>query len=302
MIKSSSPHIRDTLTSKKVMVYVLIALAPAVLFSFYYFKLQAMALFFSMMVSTFVFDISLQKISGKNITWFYPSSYVTSVLLYMTLPPSLPLWIAIIGVAISLGIGKYAFGYGNSIFNPALVGRAFLVASWPGHMTNWVWPDSITSATPLAMEAGQAANLLGGQLAVYSRLFTGNIAGSLGETSALALLAGGIFLIYKRIIDWRIPLIYIGGIALTSMLTLHDPVLQVFSGGLFLGAFFMATDYCTIPLTKNGKMIFALGCAILTAIFRFYSSMPEGVMYSILLMNSASPLIDRFTRTRTFGK
>jgi Na+-translocating ferredoxin:NAD+ oxidoreductase subunit D len=309
MIKSSSPHLKGPMTSQRIMILVLIALMPSVFASFYYFKFHAFKIFIVTMLSTFVFDLLFQRITypEKKINYFYASSYVTTVLLYMILPPTVPLWIPIIGVIVSLGIGKYVFGYGNSIFNPALVGRSFLAISWPAIMTTWIVSDTITSATPLAIftdpDKGLSflINQYGSEIWLYYNMFIGHILGSLGETSKFTLLLGGLFLIYMKIIDWRIPTIYIGGVALLMFFYGENPLFHVLSGGLILGAFFMATDYGTIPITKKGRIIFALGCAILTVIFRIYSSMPDGVMYSILLMNASSPIIERFTKTKPFG-
>jgi Na+-translocating ferredoxin:NAD+ oxidoreductase subunit D len=304
MIRTSSPHIRSNKSSQKIMIYVLIALCPAIIGSFYFFGSYAAILFAVTLISTFLFDLLFQKITyrQKKLNFFYASSYVTGVLLYMVLPPTVPLWVPIVGVFVALGIGKYIFGYGNSIFNPALLGRAFLVVCFPLLMTTWIWPDGITGATPLAAGKDAASHILGSDNSLYMRLFFGNVSGCIGETSILFLLLGGLFLIFMKVIDWKIPAAYIGTLALLSSIAGGNPLFHVMAGGLMIGAFFMATDYGTIPLTSKGRMLFAFGCGLLTFIFRFYSSMPEGVMYSILLMNAAAPFIERYTKPKVFGR
>lgn len=298
LVRTSSPHVRDGATSSRIMVHVLIALVPAVTASFYFFGMGAVHLFAITILSTFAFDILFQLLTQDRLEFFYASSYVTSVLLYLILPPTVPLWLPVLGVFIALGIGKYLFGRGSSIFNPALVGRAFLVVCFPVLMTTWLLPDGTTGATPLAVaKAGQP---LGQD--IYISQAIGSVGGCLGETSAIALLIGGLYLVMMKVIDWRIPATYIGGVGLLMLAIGKDPFFHMISGGLMLGAIYMTTDYGTTPLTLRGRLIFALGCAILTFIFRSYSSIAEGVMYSILLMNATTPLIDRWLRPRPFGR
>jgi electron transport complex protein RnfD len=239
----------------------------------------------------------IQKFLKKPLTILDGSAVITGLLLGLILPPTVPIWIPISGAVFAIAIGKHVFGgLGFNIFNPALVGRAFLVASWPLLMTKWISPDGITGATPLGILKLEGIKAVG-----YSQLFFGNISGSIGETSALALLIGALFLFYKKIISWRIPSIYIGTVFLLTLIFGKDPLFYILSGGLFIGAFFMATDYVTSPITKNGKLIFGFGCGLLTVIIRLYSGLPEGVMYSILLMNALTPLIDRYTAPKPFG-
>jgi electron transport complex protein RnfD len=203
----------------------------------------------------------------------------------------------VIGAALGMAIGKCAFGgLGHNIFNPALVGRIFLVLSWPALMTRWVSPFSgVTTATPLGQwQTG----------AVYTNthdLFFGNVSGCIGETSALAILIGGIFLIAMRYIDWRTPLFYIGTVGVLMLALGEDPLFHMLAGGLFLGAFFMATDYVTTPITKKGKIIFSVGAGILVVVIRMIGGYPEGVAFSILIMNAFTPLIDRIIKPRVYG-
>ncbi len=291
---SSSPHIWKGITKNYIMGMVLLALSPSVIASIYYFGLDAALIIFTGVFVAWATDFFLQKITQQNLGLINLSSILTGLLLALVLPPTTPLWVVAIGSFVAVSIGKFAFGIGNSIFNPALLGRAFVVLSWPQLTSEWTTPgiDGVTQATPLDKGAGNVDT--------YS-LFMGDIAGCIGETSAVALILGGLFLITKNIIDWKIPVFYIGTVALVSIVTGQDPLFHILAGGLLLGAFFMATDYVTSPLTTKGKIYFAIGCGLLTILFRLYSSIPEGVMFSILLMNALTPLIDKITTTRPFG-
>jgi len=208
-----------------------------------------------------------------------------------------------IGSIFAIGIVKEAFGgLGHNIFNPALGGRAFMSVSFSMQMTTWIKPmgftaDAITSATPLSESFVWQAD----KLSLYQALFLGDVAGSLGETSALFIIIGGIFLLARGIINWRIPAVYIGMVALMAVALGHDPLFYILSGGLMLGAFFMATDYVTSPLTNRGKIVFAVALGVLTVMIRHFGGMPEGVCYSILFMNAITPLIDRFIKVRPYG-
>jgi electron transport complex protein RnfD len=229
------------------------------------------------------------------------------MLLAFCLPPTVPLWIPVIGGVFAMAVVKHAFGgLGFNIFNPALMARAFLLTSWPVLMTTWVRPfDAVTSATPLAVAKIQGLNALiesaGSNLEVYKSLFFGSVGGSLGETSAFVLILGGVFLIWRKVITWHTPVTYISTVVLLSLLTGQDILFQILSGGLMLGAFFMATDYVTTPLTSKGKIIFGVGCGVITMVIRIYGGLPEGVSYSILIMNAFTPLIDRHTKTKPKG-
>ena len=227
------------------------------------------------------------------------SAVITGLLLALCLPPRLPLWIAAIGAVFAIAFAKCAFGgLGYNIFNPALSGRAFLAISWPVEMTTWAKPltyDAVTTATPLGLLKMQ-------QITTYHiNLALGNVGGSIGETSAIAILIGGIFLIVKRYIDWRTPLSYIGTVGILMVLLGRDPIFHMLAGGLFLGAFFMATDYVTTPITREGRIIFSIGAGVIVVVIRLIGGYPEGVMFSILLMNAFTPLIDRHVKPRVFG-
>jgi len=235
----------------------------------------------------------------KKITVGDLSSIVTGMLLAFVLPPSSPLWIVAIGAFVAIILGKQIFGgLGYNIFNPALVARAVLLASWPVYMTTWTRPfDGITTASPLGivkMELDQ-------RLPSYLEMFLGNRAGCLGEVSILALLVGAVYLLYKKQITWHIPVSYIGTVGLVCFLFKRDPLFNIMAGGLILGAFFMATDMVTSPLTRSGKLIFGVGCGFLTVLIRFKGGFPEGVCYSILIMNMLTPIIDKITELKVFG-
>jgi len=246
----------------------------------------------------------LARLMRKEVAVYDGSAFITGLLLALTLPPTVPLWIPLVGAAFAIGIGKMAFGgLGANIFNPALVGRSFLVASWPVLMTTWAL-DGITTATPLSVAKNQGLNVLlreSGAAGLYKSMFLGSIAGSIGETSALVILLCGLFLIFKKIIDWRVPLFYISTVFLFSLILGKNPFFHILAGGLFLGAFFMATEYVTTPITAKGRVFFAIGCGLLTVVIRLYSGLPGGVSFSILLMNALTPIIDRYTLPRRFG-
>ncbi|MFP4423911.1 MAG: RnfABCDGE type electron transport complex subunit D [Candidatus Woesearchaeota archaeon] len=288
--KSSSPHIHKKTSKQKIMYLVVLALLPATFTGIYYFGVQAAWIIATAIIAALATDILMQRLTSPAINWLNGSAVITGLLLALVLPPTVPLWIPAIGSIFAVSLGKYTFGVGNNIFNPALIGRAFLVISWPQLMSGWIAPDGITAATPLA------------ETAQLSSLIIGEVAGCIGETSAIAILLGGLFLISLRLIDWKIPVFYIGTVAALMFFAGNDPLYHIMAGGLMLGAFFMATDYVTSPLTTKGRIIFAVGLGILTFIFRFYSSMPEGVMYSVLLMNATVPLIERYTKPKPFGK
>jgi len=313
-----SPHVFDRITTRKIMLSVILALIPAAVAGVYFFGLRALYVILTSCTSALVFEYLCNRLMGRKVSVYDGSALLTGLLLALILPPHVPLWIPVVGAFVAIAIAKQAFGgLGANIFNPALVGRAFLVASWPVLLTSWpqilapgspAWlgsVDAVTSATPLGVRKTQglaaAVNFLGLKSDAYWHLFTGSVGGSLGETSALLLLAGGLCLIAAKIIDWRIPAVFIGSVFVLSAALGEDPLFHILSGGLFLGAFFMATDYVTSPTTKKGRLIFALGCGVITVAIRFFSGLPEGVSYSILIMNALTPLIDRHIRPRRFG-
>ncbi len=294
---SSAPHIKEGVNVNRVMWLVFLALIPAVIASYIFFGMNALSIILVSILTAIFLEFLIQKLTHKEITVKDGSALVTGLLLALILPPTVPLWVPIVGVIFAIAIVKHAFGgLGYNIFNPALAGRAFLVASWPTLLTKWITPDGITSATPLAVLKSEGLLVVS-----YEKLFLGNLAGCLGETSALALLLGAAFLFSMKVIGWRIPATYLGTVAVLSFVVGQNPLFHLLAGGLIIGAFFMATDPVTSPLTKRGRIIFGIGCGILTIVIRLYSGLPEGVMYSILLMNSLVPLIDRFTKPKSFG-
>lgn len=289
---SPAPHAATNLVSNKIKILFIISLIPVIISSIYFFGLYALFIILTSTIGAVLTEIILQKLSKSKIKPRL-GTIITGILLGLILPPTVPLWIPAIGSAFAIAIGKYAFGVGNNIFNPALVGRAFLLAAWPMIMTKWVF-DGITSATPLAVEGSKST--------LYNSLFLGSVSGSIGETSALAILIAAIFLLYKKIIDWRTVVSYIGGVLILAIVLGQDPVFHILAGGVLFGAVFMATGYMSTPVTKNGRLIFGFGCALLTMIIRLYAGAPEGVTFAILMMNALTPLIDRYTIPKPFGK
>lgn len=304
LIASSSPHIRSDETISRIMLDVIIALLPATLASIYFFRLNAFMLIALSVVSAVATEAIFQKARKKPITINDLSAVVTGLLVAFNIPASAPWWIPVIGSAFAIAIVKQFFGgLGHNFMNPALAARAMLLASWPTIMTDWVTPgvDAMTTATPLAILKGQAE----GTLPSLTDMLLGNIGGSLGETSAILLIIGGIYLLYRGVINWRIPFTYIGTVAVIMLVFgggLENTAYHLLAGGLMLGAFFMATDYASSPVTKKGQIIFGIGAGLLTAIIRLKGGYPEGVSYSILLMNVAAPLIDKYTSPKVFGE
>ena len=335
-VVTSSPHIRDTDSVPKIMWTVNIALLPALVMSVYFFGWKAMWITLLSVAAAAATEGLIQKLSGKPVRVQDGAAVITGILLAFNLPPSVPWWMPVIGSVFAIAIVKELFGgLGYNILNPALAARAFLLASWPVEMTaKWLAPregtvsgiTAITSATPLNL-LKQSAKIIASpekfdpsqvqtaQEAIaklsssYTNLLIGNVGGCLGETSVIALLIGALILFYRHIIDWRIPFTYIGTVALlawifggTEGLFTGNWIFHVLSGGLILGAFFMATDMVTSPINPKGQFIFAAGCGILTVAIRLWGGYPEGVSYSILLMNLTVPLIDRYTVPKVFGE
>lgn len=321
LLVTFSPHIRDSLQTDKVMLNVIYALIPAMAVSIYYFGFFALKTYILTIIFTLGFEALFLKLRNRRISLDDNSALVTAILLAMNLPPASPWWIILIGSFIAIVVGKQVFGgLGQNPFNPALVARVFLLISWPAQMTSWIKPtpiienfvfDSVSAATPL----GQAKTELisHGKIITdfgnMSGFFLGNIGGSLGEISAAALIIGGIYLIYKKIISWRIPLAYLGSflvIIVPYWLFFPDkslnPLIHLVTGGLMLGVFFMATDMVTSPITKKGQIIFGIGCGVLTAVIRLFGGYPEGVSFAILLMNAFVPLIDYYIRPVSVGE
>ena len=302
LIGSSSPHIRSDETTQKLMLDVIIALVPALAASIYYFGFKAMILLLASVISAVATEYLCQKFMNRPITVTDLSAVVTGILLAFNLPAQAPWWIAVVGSVFAIGIVKQVFGgIGFNFLNPALAGRAFLMASWSPHIAGgFINPatDAVASATPLAMIKGTAS----GQLPSLWDMFIGNIPGVIGETSSILLLAGGIYLIYRGTIKWIIPAFYIGTVAVIALIfDAGNLPYHILGGGLILGAFFMATDYATSPVTDKGKIIYAVGAGVLTMLIRKLGGYPEGVSYSILLMNILTPMIDKYVKPHVFG-
>ena len=296
LIVTSSPHVRAQDSVKKIMWSVVLALLPAVFAAVYFFKARAISVVLTAVVGAVLTEYIFQKIRNKKVTIEDGSAVVTGLLLALTLPPSIPLWTAFFGSVVAIGLGKQVFGgIGHNPFNPALVGRAFLTAAYPVLMTTWT-VDGVSTATPLSKMKME------GVATDTWNLFVGQIGGSLGETSALALLLGFAYLLYKGYVNWRIPLAMIGAVFVGTFAFGADPIFHIFGGGLMIGALYMATDMVSSPTTKLGRWIFGIGAGLLVVVIRLWGGYPEGVMYSILLMNTAVPLIDRYTRPRSLGE
>ncbi len=355
---SPAPHLHDKTSVSMIMWNVILALSPALVFAVYFWGFRALMLTMIGAFSAVLTEALVQKFRKVPIAVADGSAFLTGMLLAYNIHANSPWWLPVMGSVFAIVIGKQVFGgLGNNPVNPALLGRAFLLASWPTLMTGgWVPAKAtmsginpemvaanfqqiapkayslITSATPLGVakalrdtsfvsslgssaseSTGIAINIFNSLISLdtLKSLFWGNIGGCIGEVSAFALLLGAAYLLYKNIIEWRIPLYYIGSVFVLSFLfagikgaqySLLLPFFHIFSGGLMLGAFFMATDYSTTPLTKNGRIVFALGCGILTIVIRLVGGYPEGVSYSILFMNVMTPLIDRLTMPKAFGE
>ena len=309
---SSSPHVHSPDSVPKIMWTVVATLIPAVIMAVYYFGAPALVMIGSCILAALLTEILMNKMKGEEITIQDGSSFITGLLLALTLPPSLPVSTGILGSVFAIAVGKQIFGgLGYNIFNPALLGRAFLQASFPVAMTTWTYPktakyaqiDAVTAATPLGQFKFEKI------LTDYGDLLVGNIGGCLGETSALAVFIGGIFLILMKYADWRIPVSYIGTVMVVGGVfwvvapnQYPDPVFHLLSGGLMLGALYMATDMVTSPITSSGAWIFGIGAGVILIIIRLFGGVPEGVMYSILFMNAFTPIINRYTRPRYFGE
>lgn len=313
VVVSPAPHIKDVITTERAMKMVLLALLPATVFSVIAFGFKALWLIVISVATSIIAEFVIEKALKKPVTIHDGSAALTGLLLALTVTPELPAWMIVVGAVVSIGLGKHIFGgLGYNMFNPALIGRAFMLASWPVAMTTWSWPakalgwagshvDAVSGATALNLDKmGVLQNL---HLKIpYLNLFLGNISGSLGETSAALLLVGGLYLIMTRVIDWRIPVSFLSSVIVLSFIFQKDPLFQVLAGGIFLGAFFMATDWVTSPVTKKGRIYFGIGCGSLTMLIRLFGGYPDGVCYSILIMNAVTPLLDRFTIPKRFGE
>jgi len=291
---------------------VLIALAPTFIVAVYVYGLSAFFTTAIAIISAMLAEFLYQKVAGKPVSIGDLSAVITGVLIGFNLPPDVPVWIPILGSFFAIIVVKQLFGgLGANFMNPALAGRAFLVASFPVHMTNWRLPthgsDAITQATYLAIIKENPHFIP--ETSDYMALLFGKVGGTIGEISAVALIVGGIYLLARRVINWRIPIIFISSFMVfgfifgrTGFFTPGIMLFEILAGGLLLGAIFMATDYATSPISKNGKVVFAIGCGFLTVMIRFFGGYPEGVTFAILLMNLFVPLIDKYVRPRVLGK
>ncbi|MHB1483578.1 MAG: RnfABCDGE type electron transport complex subunit D [Saccharofermentanales bacterium] len=295
---SSSPHIRDDSQTRRIMLDVIIALAPALLVSVYFFGLRSLAVIAVTVAAAVLTEYCARKIMKRNNTLFDLSAVVTGILLAMSMPPTIPYWICIIGSVVAIGIVKQMYGgIGSNFVNPAIAARIVLAVSFPAQMNKWtIGTDLVSTATPLdVLRKGTEV------LPTYWQLFIGDKGGCIGEISVLALLIGAAYLIFRKVIKIWIPLSFIATTLIIVAVAGKDPLFHVLSGGLVIGAFFMATDYVTSPLTNRGKIIFGIGCGVITGIIRLYSGMAEGVSFSILIMNIVTPHIDNYTIPVSFG-
>ena len=297
-----SPHIRTSETVDKVMLDVIIALVPALLMAVYVFKTRALIVTAVSVIFCMLTEMVFNKIRKVECTLHDGSAIVTGILFAFVIPVGMGLQYVAIGAVVSIALGKMLFGgLGQNVFNPALVGRAFVQASWPVAITSFTL-DGMAGATMLdAMKRG-IPEILIGEGNPYVQALIGKMGGCLGETSALALLIGGAYLIYKKQIDWKMPFIIIATVAVFTGIAGRDPLMHVLSGGLMLGAFFMATDMVTSPVTPKGKIIYAFGIGALIALIRMKGGYPEGTAFSILIMNGLTPLINRYTMPKKFGE
>ena len=304
LIVTASPHIHDSATTSTIMRDVLIGLAPAMVAAVIIFGFRALLLTAVCAAACVIFEYATERVLGRENTISDLSAVVTGVILSFNLPVQLPLWMAVVGCFFAIVIVKQLFGgIGNNFANPAIAARIFLLLSFSQPMTSWLSVENghavqgVYGATPLAQIAAGETDALPSLL----EMFLGLRGGCMGETCALALIIGGIYLIWRKVITPTIPLSFIGGVLVLSLLFGVNPIYQLLGGGLMIGAFFMATDYTTSPITEKGKIIFGLGCALITMVIRVFGSYPEGVSYSILLMNIITPHINRMVRNKAFG-
>lgn len=316
---SGSPHVHGNESTKKIMYSVIIALMPAFLFSIYYFGFSAVRVTLIAVAACVLTEWLIQKFLIKGpCTIGDGSAIITGMLLAFNLPSNIPAWMIIVGSIVAIGIGKMSFGgLGNNPFNPALVGRVFMLISFPVAMTTWPAPqplfgsqiDGFTGATLLGyVKEGLAKGVSANELTVYENIEPLIYSGSLGEIGSIAIIIGGLFLIFRKVIDWQTPVIIIAtaGIIATVCWLIDPtqfvhPMIHIFGGGIMLGAFFMATDMATSPMTIKGKIIFAIGIGALTIIIRLWGAYPEGMSFAILIMNAFVPLINKMCKPTRFG-
>lgn len=325
LLISPSPHVHSGDSIEKNMYGVLIALIPAFICSVLFFGMGALVVTLTSVVACLVFEYLIQKFLLKQQpTILDGSALITGVLLAFNVPSNLPVWIIVIGALVAIGIGKMSFGgLGCNIFNPALVGRVFLLISFPVQMTTWPvaaglntsYLDAQTGATPLALmkealKTGQSVSdvIASGSIGSYRNLFLGNTGGSLGEIAAIALLIGLVFMLFRKIITWHIPVtifatvfVFAGILHLCNPEQFADPVFHLLTGGMMLGAIFMATDYVTSPMSTKGMVIYGIGIGVITVVIRVFGAYPEGMSFAILIMNAVTPLINRYCKPKRFA-
>jgi len=322
---SGSPHVHGHDSVRSLMFGVVYAMVPAMLVSVYFFGLDALRVLFLSVAACMVVEYLIQKYLIKGpVTVGDGSAIITGVLLAFNVPSNLPWWIILIGAIVAIGIGKMSFGgIGKNIFNPALVGRVFLLISFPVQMTTWPTPkphiaqgitDAITGPTPLGilkegLRNGQTVQQLSDQLPDYVTALLGNQGGCVGEVSALALIIGAIYMLVRRIITWHIPAAYLGSVVIFSGIfwlidpTMYaDPLFHLITGGMMLGIFYMATDYSSSPMSKKAQLIYGAGAGLITMIIRIWGAYPEGVSFAILIMNAFVPLLDGALKPKRFGE
>ena len=315
LIISPSPHVHSGDSISNKMIGVFIALIPAYAVGLYFFGLGALIISITAMLSCVAFEYLIQKFLLKgSLTIFDGSALLTGLLLAMNLPTNIPVWMVVAGSLVAIGIAKMPFGgVGNNPFNPALVGRVFMLISFPAAMTTWPVPvplnmhylDAVTAATPLAILKGQFSNIPD-----IWNLFIGHKGGSMGEVSVLALLIGMVYMLIRKIISWHIPVsIIVTVFVFTGILHwanpnafIATPLFHLLTGGLMLGAVFMATDYVTSPMNPRGMLIYGVGIGIITVVIRVFGSYPEGISFAILIMNGVTPLINKFVKPKRFGE
>lgn len=303
---TGAPHLKTKTKTSRLMKDVLIALLPAICASIYFFGLAAIILIANCVIAALITEKAINVIRKQKSTLGDYSAVVTGILVALILPASIKWYGATLGTIFAILVGKHLFGgLGSNIFNPALLGRAFLAAAYPKMLTTYIEPgrvNAITEATPLMLHK------FSNQTTSLGKLFIGNVSGSLGETSAICLLIGGIYLLLRKSADWKTPLSLLVSLAIVSTISylikpsLGSPIFHLLSGGILIGVFFMATDSVTTPVTKKGKFIFGALCGILIMIIRYFSNLPEGVMYSILFCNALVPLMNRYTKPKSFGR
>ncbi|HKL30925.1 MAG TPA: RnfABCDGE type electron transport complex subunit D [Tangfeifania sp.] len=318
---SPSPHVHSNDSTRKIMYRVVYALIPALIWSVFVFGLDALRVTAIAIISCLALEYIIQKYMMKVKPSVYDgSALVTGILLAFNVPATIPWWIIVIGAIASIGIGKLSFGgLGSNIFNPALVGRVFLLISFPVQMTNWPVNqqteavDAVSSATPLAVikegiTSGTPVSQLMAGMPSASDMLLGNITGSLGEISALMLILGGLYMLFKKVITWEIPVSILGSVAAVAAVfwlvdpqSYVNPVYHLLTGGLMLGAIYMATDMVSSPMTSKGQLIYGVGIGVITILIRLFGAYPEGISFAILIMNAFTPLINNYVKPKRFG-